>query len=117
MLLQGAHSKTTVRNQPLQQSQVPQKRLPKLRGGGGGTQSTKRLRHRQKFFDLRKGRKNAGGPGIDGRTEVVCSLRGYEIRLLVYHYPEGVTKREQILDVLFGHSLRRGEDQQSRPGT
>ena len=43
---------------------------------------------------------------------IVCGLRGYEIwLLLVYHDPEGVTNREQILDVLFGLHLRRGEDQ------
>ena len=37
------------------------------------------FRHRQKFLHKRQGRKNLGSPGIDGHTEVVCSLRGDEI--------------------------------------
>ena len=52
MPLQGAHSKATVRDQPLQRSQVTQEHLPKLSWGSG--QSTKRLHHQQKFLDSRK---------------------------------------------------------------
>ena len=77
MPLQRAHLKSTVGDQSLQQSQMSQNHLPKVSGGSG--HSTKRLCHQQKFLDPRKGRKNPGGPGIDGHTEVVCSPRGYEI--------------------------------------
>ena len=48
----------------------------------------------------------------NGHAEILRSLRGHEIRfLLVYHNPEGATKREERLDGLFGFPLRGGENQ------
>ena len=59
-----------------------------------------------------QGQKKPGGPEIDEDTEIGCRLQGYEIRLLLlYHDPEGEAKREQILNALYGHGLRGGEDQ------
>ena len=63
------------------------------------------------MFLSAQGQENPGSPGVDGQTEVGCRLRGYEIWLLVYHKPEEVTKREQILNILYGHSLRGDEEQ------
>ena len=110
MPLQGAHPKTTVRNQPFQRSQVTQNHLPKL--GRGRLHGTKSLRYRKEFLDSSQRRENLAGTGIDGHTEVLRRLRGHEIRLLlVYHNPEGVTKREEFPDRLLGFLLRGGEKQ------
>ena len=63
-------------------------------------------------FSTRARRKNLSGLSIDGHAEILRSLRGHEIQLLlVYHNPEGATKREQGLDGLLGFSLRRGKNQ------
>ena len=63
-------------------------------------------------FSTRARQKKLAGLGIDGHAEILRSLRGHEIRLLlVYHNPEGVTKREERLDGLLGFPLRRGENQ------
>ena len=51
------------------------------------------------------------GLGINGHAEILHSLRGHEIQLLVYHNPEGATKREERLDGLLGFPLRGGENQ------
>ena len=110
MPLQGAHPKVTVRDQPLERSQVTEDHLPKL--SWGSVHSTKALRNRQEFLDSCQRRKNLAGLGIDGHAEVLRSLLGHEIRLLlVYHNPEGVTKREERLDGLLGFLLRGREDQ------
>ena len=83
--------------------------LPKLsRGRGHGT---KTLRYCQEFLDSRQRRKNLAGLGIDGHAKVLRSLRGDKIGLLVYHNPEGVTKREQGPDRLLGFLLRGGKNQ------
>ena len=106
MPLQGAHPKANVRNQLLERSQATKDHLP------GSVHGTKALRHRQEFLDSRQRQKNLAGLGIDGHAEILRSLRGHEIRLLlVYHNPEGVTKREERLDGLLGFPLRRGENQ------
>ena len=110
MPLQRAHPKATVRDQPLERSQVTEDHLPKL--SRGSVHGTKALRYRQEFLDSRQRRKNLAGLGIDGHAEILRSLRGHEIRLLlVYHNPEGVTKREERLDGLLGFPLRRGKNQ------
>ena len=109
MPLQGAHPKATVRNQPLERSQVIEDHLPKL--SRGSVHGTKALRYRQEFLDSRQRRKNFAGLGIDGHAEILRSLRGHEIRLLVYHNPEGAIKREERLDGLLGFPLRRGKNQ------
>ena len=93
MPLQRAHPKETVRNQPLERSQVTKDHLPKP--SRGSVHGTKALRHRQEFLDSRQRRKNLASLSIDGHAEILRSLRGYEIRLiLIYHNhnPEGVTK-------------------------
>ena len=99
-----------MRNQPFQRSQVTDDHLPKLsRGSVHGTQA---LRYRQEFLDSRQRRKNLAGLGIDGHAEILRSLRGHEILLLlVYHNPVGATKREERLDGLLGFPLRGGENQ------
>ena len=110
MPLESAHPKATVRNQPLERSQVAEDHLQKV--SWGSVHSTKVLRYRQEYLDLRQRRKNLAGLGIDGHTEVLRSLRGLEIRLLlVYHNPEGATNQEERLDGLLGLPLQRGEDQ------
>ena len=97
MPLESAHPKATVRYQPIERSQVTEDHLPKL--GQGSVHSTKALRYRQEFLDSRQRRKNLAGLGIDSHTEVLRSLRGHEIRLLlVHHNPEGATNREERLD-------------------
>ena len=59
-----------------------------------------------------EGQEKSGSPGIDGHTEIGRRRQGYENRLsFLYHDPEGVTKREQILNSLYGHGLRGGEEQ------
>ena len=93
MPLQTAHPKATMRNQPLKRSQVTEDHLPKL--SRGRSHGTKAFRYRQEFLDSRQRRKNLAGLGINGHAEVLRSLRGDKIQLLVYHNPEGVTKREQ----------------------
>ena len=101
MPLQRAHPKATVRNQPLEQSQVTEDHLPKL--SPGRVHGTKALRYRQEFLDSLQRRKNLAGLGIDGHAEILRSLRRHKIRLLlVYHNPEGATKREERLDGLLG---------------
>ena len=109
MPLKRAHPKATVRNQPLERSQVTKDHLPKpSRGSVHGTNS---LRYSQEFLDSRQRRKNLAGLGSDGHAEILRSLRRHEIRLLVYHNPESVTKREERLDGLLGFPLRRSEKQ------
>ena len=99
-----------MRDQPLERSQVAEDRLPKL--SRGSVHGTKALCYRQEFLDSRQRRKNLAGLGIDGHAKILRSPRGHEIRhLLVYHNPEGVTKREQRLDLLLGFPLRRGKNQ------
>ena len=71
------HPKATVRDQPLERSQVTEDHLPKL--SWGRVHSTKALRYRKEFLDSRQRWKNLVGLGIDGRTEVLRSLRGHEI--------------------------------------
>ena len=110
MPLQRAHLKVTVRDQPLQQSQVTKDHLPKL--SRGSVHGTKALSYRQEFLDSRQKRKNLAGLGIDGHAEILRSLRGHEIRLLlVYDNPKGATKREEGLDGLLGFPLRGGKNQ------
>ena len=110
MPLQRAHPKATVRDQPLERSQVTEDHLPKL--SRGSVHGTKALCYRQEFLDSRQRRKNLAGLSIDGHTEVLRSLRGHKIRLLlVYHNPKGATKREKRLDGLLGFPLRGGENQ------
>ena len=104
MPLQGAHPKVTVRNQPLERSQVTGDHLPKL--SWESVHGTKALRHHQEFLNSRLRRENFAGLGINSHAEILRSLQGHEIRLLlVYHNPEGATKREQRLDGLFGFPL------------
>ena len=83
--LQRAHPKATVRDQPLKKSQVTEDHLPKL--SRGSVHGTKALRYRQELLDSRQRRKNLAGLGIDGHAEIFRSLRGHEIRLLIYHNP------------------------------
>ena len=110
MPLQKAHPKATVRNQPLKRRKVTKDHLPKP--SRGSVHGTKALLHRQEFLDSRQRRKNLAGLGIEGHAEILRSLRGHKIRLLlVYHNPEGVTKREEQLDGLLGFPLRRSEKQ------
>ena len=110
MPVESAHPKATTRDQPLERSQVTKNHLPKL--SWGSVHGTKALRYRQEFLDLRQRRKNLAGLGIDGHAEILRSLRGHEIRLLlVYHNPESATNREERLDGLFGFPLRGGENQ------
>ena len=109
MPLQTAHPKATVRNQPLERSQVTKDHLPKP--SRGSIHGTKALRYRQEFLISRQRRKNLAGLGIDGHAKILRSLRGHEIRLLVYHNPEGVTKQEERLDGLLGFPLQRSEKQ------
>ena len=91
MPLQRVHPKATVRDQPLEQSQVTEDHLPKL--SRGSVHGTKALYYRQEFLDSRQRRKNLAGLGIDGHAEILSSLRGHEIQLLhVYHNPEDATK-------------------------
>ena len=86
MPLQRAHPKATVRDQPLERSQVTEDHRPKL--SQGSVHSTKALRYNQEFLDLCQRRKNLAGLGIDGHDEILRSLRGHEIQLLlVYHNP------------------------------
>ena len=64
------------------------------------------------FSTLARDGKTLPAPVIDGHTEILRRLRGHETRLLlVYHNPEGVTKREELPDRLLGLILRGGEDQ------
>ena len=99
-----------MRDQPLERSQVTEDHLPKL--SWGSVHGTKVLRNSQEFLDSRQRRKNLAGLVIDGHAEILRSLRGHEVRLLlVYHNPEGATKREERLDGLLGFPLRGGENQ------
>ena len=99
-----------MRDQPLERSQVTEDHLPKL--SWGSVHGTKALRNRQEFLDSRQRRKNLAGLVIDGHAEILRSLRGHEIRLLlVYQNPKGATKREERLDSLLGFPLRGGENQ------
>ena len=84
--------------------------LPKL--SWGSVHGTKALRYHQEFLDSRQRRKHLAGLGIDGHAEILRSLRGHEIRLLlVYHNLKGETNREQRLEGLLGLPLRGGENQ------
>ena len=90
MPLQGAHPKATVRNQLLERSQVTEDHLPKLSGGASMVQ---KLSATVRNFSTRARRKNLAGLNIDSHAEILRSLRGHEIRLLlVYHNPKDVTK-------------------------
>ena len=110
MPLQRAHPMVTVRDQPLERSQVTEDHLPKL--SRWSVHGTKALRYRQEFLDSRQRQKNLAGLSIDGHAEILRSLRGHKIRLLlVYHNLEGVTKGEERLDGLPGFPLRRGKNQ------
>ena len=60
MSLQRVHAKTNVRNQSLQQSQVPKSTCKAEKGGVDIAR--KSLRHRQKFFYPCKGRKILDAP-------------------------------------------------------
>ena len=77
MPLQRAHPKATVRNQPLERSQVTEDHLPKL--SWESVHGTKALRCRQEFLDSCQRRKNLAGRGIDGHAEILRSLRRHEI--------------------------------------
>ena len=77
MSLQRAHPKATVRDQPLEQSQVTEDHLPKL--SRGSVHGTKALCYHQECLDSRQRRKNLAGLGIDGHVEILRSLRGHEI--------------------------------------
>ena len=110
MPLQSVQPKATMRDQPLKRSQVTENHLPKL--SRGRSHGTKALRYHQEFLDSRQRQKNLAGLGIDGHAEVLCSLRGDKFRvLLVYHNPEGVTKREQGPHHLPVFLLRGGTNQ------
>ena len=66
----------------------------------------------ERNFSTLARREDLAGTGIDGHTEVLRRLRGHEIRLLlVYHNPEGATKREELPDRFLGLLLRGGENQ------
>ena len=66
----------------------------------GNRHSKELLRHREELYRPRKGGKDLGSYGTDRHAQLSCRLRGHEIRLLVvYHNPQRVTKRQQLLDV------------------
>ena len=110
MPLQRAYPKATVRDQVLERCQVIQDHLPKQ--SRVRDHSIKISPPPTGIFRLAPETENQVGLGMDGRADVLCSLRGDKIGLLhVYHNPEVATKREKGLDRRFGCPLRGGKNQ------
>ena len=90
-----------------------QKHLPTRAGRGWGqTKQQKAHCHRQKTSSPCNGRKDLAAPESMVTPRQVADFKGTRTDYsCLYHDPEGVTKREQILNALYGHGLRGGEDQ------
>ena len=112
--LQGAHPKSTVRNQPAPAKPGDPRSPAKL--SWGRLHGTKSLRYRKELLDSRKRREDPAGTGIDSHTEILRRLRGHEIRLLlVYHNPEvRQSERSSLIDSLAFFSEEERTNQSSR---
>ena len=102
------HVKTTGRNKAYQRRQE-QKSTRQAEQGGAKKQWSLSQPTEISPPCTRGGK--SGRPDIEGDTEISCRRQGYEIWLsLLQHDPDGVIKREQILNAFMATAPQGGEE-------